>query len=355
MKKTLITILLVLLVLLPFNFSKALQWDISTATYIDVFDVSGQGTSPTGIFFNSDGTKMYVCDAGGKEVNQYALSPAWDVSTASYTTRIDVTGNILRGVSFSSDGLKMYVLDQNSVYVREYTLSTAWLVSSASYSTFRDISGSTSAPLGLTFKTDGTRMYIADASGKQIDQYNLSTAWLVSSASYSTTISVTAKSNDPSGIYFKSDGTEMYITDTDDQNLYQYSLSSAWAVNTASYTRTLDTSAKANIEQDLFISSDGVNLFIINSGDQKVNQYEMEYVEPDSCTYGGSGNYTVQEGDNCYYGDDLYINGSLDIIASTTGAFNCNSVISFDDINMRVDNDPVTINQGPNCKLINRD
>ena len=35
--------------------------------------------------FNNDGTKMFVVGNGGREVNEYALSSAFDVSSASYT------------------------------------------------------------------------------------------------------------------------------------------------------------------------------------------------------------------------------------------------------------------------------
>jgi len=54
-------------------------WDIDTAVYEKAFDVGSQESAPRGIFFKPDGTKMYIIGTNGDEVNQYALSTAWDV------------------------------------------------------------------------------------------------------------------------------------------------------------------------------------------------------------------------------------------------------------------------------------
>lgn len=71
----------------------------------------------------------------------------------------------------------------------------------------------------------------------------------------------------------------------------------------------------------------------------------------DTCTYSGTGNWVVQESDNCYISSDVYVNGSLDIIGSSTGAFNCNASISYNNRNMGGN---VTINKGASCRMSNR-
>lgn len=72
----------------------------------------------------------------------------------------------------------------------------------------------------------------------------------------------------------------------------------------------------------------------------------------DTCTYGGTGNWDVLESDNCYISSDVYVNGSLNIIGSSTGAFNCNASISFNDLNLGTSQ--TTINYGPSCLFNNR-
>ena len=59
-------------------------WDVSTASYTDALDISGQQSGVSGLTFNNDGTKMFVAGyGGGYTVDEWILSTAWDVSTAS--------------------------------------------------------------------------------------------------------------------------------------------------------------------------------------------------------------------------------------------------------------------------------
>ena len=59
-------------------------YDISTATFVQDFSVVSQDGTPRGISFNNDGTKMYIVGDAGNDVNEYSLSTAFDISTASY-------------------------------------------------------------------------------------------------------------------------------------------------------------------------------------------------------------------------------------------------------------------------------
>jgi hypothetical protein len=65
-------------------------WDITTASYLQNFSVATQETNPQGLFFKPDGTKMYVIGSSGDDVNEYDLSTAWDISTASYLQNFSV-------------------------------------------------------------------------------------------------------------------------------------------------------------------------------------------------------------------------------------------------------------------------
>ena len=49
------------------------------------FSISAQDGGPRDVAFNTDGTKMFVVGSLGDEVNEYNLSTAFDVSTASFS------------------------------------------------------------------------------------------------------------------------------------------------------------------------------------------------------------------------------------------------------------------------------
>ena len=65
-------------------------FDVSTASFVDSFSVASQESNPSGVAFNNDGTKMFVLDYLGDDVNEYTLSTGFDVSTASFVDSFSV-------------------------------------------------------------------------------------------------------------------------------------------------------------------------------------------------------------------------------------------------------------------------
>jgi DNA-binding beta-propeller fold protein YncE len=80
-----------------------MQFDVSTSVYCAELSVSAQETSPQGIAFNNDGTKMFVVGTSGQDVNEYALSTGFDVSTAIFTDAFSVSAQDTQptGVAFN--------------------------------------------------------------------------------------------------------------------------------------------------------------------------------------------------------------------------------------------------------------
>ena len=116
-----------------YNLSTAV--DVSTARYIQLFSIAGQETVPSGMTFNNNGTKMFISGNTGNDVNEYSLSTAFAVSTASYVQNFAVGSQESSSsfISFNNDGTKMFVIGSTGDDVNEYALSTAFDVSSASF------------------------------------------------------------------------------------------------------------------------------------------------------------------------------------------------------------------------------
>jgi DNA-binding beta-propeller fold protein YncE len=153
-------------------------FDISTASFTDAFSVSSQETGPTGLSFNTDGTKMFVVGEGSVAVNEYALSTGFDVSTASFTDAFSVSSQETspQGLAFNTDGTKMFVVGDTGNDVNEYTLSTGFDVSTASFTTLFSVSDQDTSPRGLTFSNDGTKMFIVGDSGVDVNEYSTTAA-----------------------------------------------------------------------------------------------------------------------------------------------------------------------------------
>jgi hypothetical protein len=109
------------------------RYDVSSASYTQSFSVAGQEDQLRGIAFNTDGTKMFVVGANGDDVNEYDLSTGFDVSTAVYSQNFSVAAQDTSptGIAFNNDGTKMFIVGAIGDAVYEYTLSTGFDVSTA--------------------------------------------------------------------------------------------------------------------------------------------------------------------------------------------------------------------------------
>jgi hypothetical protein len=99
---------------------------ISNASYSGTsFSVSSQDGNPTGIFFNSTGTKMFMVGEVNNSVYQYTPSTGFDLSTASYdSVSLDVSSQDVnpRGIFFNSTGMKMFIVGNSTDAIYEYNL-----------------------------------------------------------------------------------------------------------------------------------------------------------------------------------------------------------------------------------------
>ena len=121
----------------------------AAATFVDSFSVVTQENNPTGLTFNNDGTKMFVSGNAGNDVGEYSLTTAFDVSTATFVDRFEVVNedNNPSGVAFNNDGTKMFVTGFTGDNVYEYTLSTGFdLTSTVSFVDSFDVSTHEDSP-----------------------------------------------------------------------------------------------------------------------------------------------------------------------------------------------------------------
>lgn len=254
--------------------------NMSFATYAEKnFYVGGQDSYPEGIAFSSDGTKMYMVGSNGKKVYQYTLSSGWDVSTASYASKYaDVSGetSIPRGVNFNSDGTKMYVLDSNNTTVYQYALSVAWDVSTATYdSKSFSVGSQLTFPVGFAFKSDGSKMYVTGTETDKVFQYNLSSSWDVSTATYASKSLDLGSINGAYNLGFNTTGQNVYFLSSYDQKFYEYKLSTAWDISSATSSgRSLDVSSEDVNPRYMTFDTNRTKLYM-SGGNEKVYQYTV--------------------------------------------------------------------------------
>jgi len=258
--------------------SVTVGYDLSVAAYDSVsFSVSAQEAGPSSVFFKDDGTKMYIIGFTGDEINEYDLSTAWDITTASASSILSISSyeTLPRGLVFKTDGTSLYFTGLGNDQVRQYDMTTAWDISTASYSKTFSVSSQDTSPSGLFFKSDGTKMYVSGAAGDDVNEYDLSTAWDVSTASYSNNFSLSSESiASPQSLFFTSDGTKMFVVSRDDDNIYYYSLSTPWDITSASYSNTsFSVTSQESSPYGIFFKSDGTKMYVVGSSNDTIYQY----------------------------------------------------------------------------------
>lgn len=232
-------------------------------------NVQSQVTNALGLDFSDDGLTMYVGDSSTDIVYQYTLSTAWDVSTATYANKSydfssDISGGQLSGFTVVNNGTLVYVVNSVEV-IYEFPLSTAYDISTVGTA---NGSFNASATLGraydLVVSGNGSEAYVHDQVADNIEQYNMSTPFDI------TTMSAASKTLDLSGqntglwlaFDLSSDGGTLFACCNSDDMVYEYTLSTPWDLSTGSYaSRSLDVGA---------ITTSSVTGLIIGNSDKSV-------------------------------------------------------------------------------------
>ena len=267
--------------------TSAVNYDIANASYTQAFSVSAQVTFPSGVAFNPTGTKMFVVDNTGDDVNEYTLSTGFDVSTASFVDSFSVNAQQAApmSVAFNTDGTKMYIVGETEDTVAQYALSTGFDVSSASFTQAFSIAAQETEAQGITFNPTGTKMFIVGDTGNDIGEYTLSSGFDVSTASFVDSFSFATQSTQPKEAVFNTSGTEMFMLARDGSIVYKYTLSSGFDVSTASYASvSFDVSAQENSPQGLAFSADGSKMYVCGDSGDDVNQYATTSTATNSTT-----------------------------------------------------------------------
>lgn len=264
------------------NVSAGNPWDISALTFssnqLAIKNISAQDTNPFGVFFKPDGTKMYTVGDTNNLVYEYDLSTAWDITTATYLQSFSVAAyqDLPRELFFSPDGVYMFVLgDANVDSVIRYNLSTAWDITTAVYSQQSSLNPQNASPRGLYFRSDGLRMYyLGGANPDSVYEYTLSVAWNLGGLNYRRTFAINTQDTAPGQVFFKPDGTKMYVSGDANRKVYEYSLSTAWLVTSATFVTDF-AFAPATSGDGMFFHPDGDRFYILSASQDMVFEYSL--------------------------------------------------------------------------------
>ena len=262
-------------------------FDASTAVFVDATSVASRDDRPQGMAFSNDGTRMFVVGDQNNVIIEYTLSTAFDASTAVFADTFSVSSEdgIPTGMAFSNDGTKMFVIGDVGNNINEYTLSTAFDVSTASYDGDDErfsVSSEGEYPTDMAFSNDGTQMFVLDNTDDEINEYTLSTPFDISTATSTDVIfSVTTEEDFPLGIAFSNDGAKMFVVGGSGNDVNEYALSTAFDISTAVFVNATALISSGDIATSgIAFSNDGAKMFAITYFGDEIYEYALSSVYP---------------------------------------------------------------------------
>lgn len=258
-------------------------WNISSGEYSNrSLSITDQEIDPRDIKLSSDGTKAFIIGATGDSIYQYTLAVAWDISTGTYANKsLSVTTQEASpcGLSFSADGTRAYVVGTGNDTIYQYVLPTPWDLTGGYFETGKTLSVTSQDiyPHSLSFSTDGSKVYISGINSDSVYQYNLSTPWDVSTGTYANkSLLVVLLDDFPIGTAFSYDGTKLYVVGDTSNKVFQYNLGTAWDISTAYYSgNSLHLGSQDASMHGIAFSFDGNKLYAIGDTNNTVYQYSV--------------------------------------------------------------------------------
>ena len=263
-------------------------WLLSSATLVNSYAINLDSVYfPEGMFFRADGYRLYIADTNTRKVYEYHLSTAWDISTAELVRDLSIVVNFNptspRGLVMSPDGVNMYFTFSGVMY--QFQLSSPWDISTASDFRAYNLASKDSAAQGIFFKDDGLAVYMVGINSDSVHQYTLSTAWDISTASFVRSFSVSAQDTNPRDVFFRPDGSVMYVLGGTGDDVNQYNLSTPWDISTAVYSTNRSVNTWESNPLCFFFRPIGNRLYVAGSGNSTLRELNLGVSTDASITY----------------------------------------------------------------------
>lgn len=247
------------------------DWHPSASVFKQSFDTTTQDDEPEGTYIRPDGLKMYLVGSENGLVYEYDLGTSWDVSTAVFLQSFNPSITNILGVFFRPNGLTMFLLDATTDEVSEYVLGTAWDISTAAFVQAVDLAtlGGGTNPHDMYFKADGRTFYIPELISQEVEQYDMSTPWDISTATLTTVFDVGMTEF---AVSFKLDGTLMFVIDGAGV-IQEFNLTTPWLVDTAELVNTTDLSLTS--VRGIFHKPDGAKFYVTEESGDTIREFNV--------------------------------------------------------------------------------
>ena len=233
-------------------------------------------SAPEDIVFNDDGSKFYYLDGSFTRIYQFSTSTPWDLdgTITSEGNRFFSSVGSVESFQFNPTGDKLYLLSRTNEVIYQYDIETAFDVTSTV-----TLEGSASVapdPEGFDISPSGNRVVVAQGGTlDRIRQYNLATPFdFTGTVTGSGTTTVSSIEAFPQDVSFSKDGDRVFVIGTGGDKIHVYSLVSSYTVGSADYEFSVDLGVPSGF--GIYFGDGGSRLYVAEGGSvDAITQFDL--------------------------------------------------------------------------------
>ena len=278
-------------------------------------DVNTEQPVANGVYLADSGRKLYITGSNGDFIDRYELNTPYDVTTAGTKT---VSGNVgdtsPQDLVIADSGTKAYVLGTQNDVIRHFTLGAGdadpYDITSWSLANAVDITSTDNSPTGFDIKADGTKVWIVGTQNDSIYQFTMSTPFDISTIGSLVTYDMTADGiTNPTGISVSADGTRIYVLDQAGDDITRYDLSTSYSIASSSITKfnNFYVGNEGIVPQGLWVDESNKTVLVVDSTENSVQQYTTD------------ANTAVVDTDNLFIDGSVSVDETLFVLGDIRG------------------------------------
>jgi hypothetical protein len=178
-------------------------------------------------------------------------------------------------ITFKPDGTKVYLVGESKNTVFQFSLGTAWDITTATYDNkSKAISSQTTVVEGIIFADDWLTMWIWWWWNTwYVYKYTLSTAWDVSTANY-TNIRSNASFNETASYKIYNNGQYLFTCSRWNKKIYRYTFWTAWDITTLQ-SSPMEFSLSNVAWHEVVLNPQWTQMFILDRSNKKISIYNL--------------------------------------------------------------------------------
>jgi len=281
--------------------------NLSGWSLIKTLDVNTEQPVVTGVYLADSGRKLFITGSNGDFIDRYELSTPYDVTTAGTKTVSPNVGDTSpQDLVIVDSGTKAYILGTQNDVIRHFTLGAGdadpYDITSFSLANAVDITSTDNSPTGFDIKADGTKVWVVGTQNDSIYQFTMSTPFDISTIGSLVTYDLTADGiTNPTGISVSADGSRIYVLDQSSDGIIRYDLSTAHSIASSSITKfnNFYVGNEGTAPTGIWVDESNKTVLVSDSGENSVQQYNTD------------ANTAVVDTDNLFIDGPAYVNETL--------------------------------------------